>query len=189
MDFVAGDGELAIWIRPGEAQPRTDRPAIWWQIARFANLAIHSVHLDAYASPSRVQQLSTLSAELPVDASNIVLGDFNLAPQPSDGRFGDNVSAFTSTSERRAFATLLQHHNLLDATAGPNAAFTFSRTVRGLTSSFRCDLALIPTSLPPSIVTVSSETRTGETAFTDHSGLLVELNLNHYDGDRADGAS
>jgi endonuclease/exonuclease/phosphatase family metal-dependent hydrolase len=175
MTFVAGDAELAIWIRPGHVLQRTDRPAHWWQMCHFGDVAIHSVHLDPYASAARVQQLRTLAADLDPDACNIVLGDFNLAPRPSDGRFGDSHSAFTSASERSEFAKLMHRHNLVDASASDEPVFTFSRLVGGVSSSFRCDLALIPASLSPSVVRVSSETRTGPTAFTDHSGLVVDL--------------
>jgi endonuclease/exonuclease/phosphatase family metal-dependent hydrolase len=175
MTFVAGDAELAIWIRPGHVPPPTERPARWWQVTRLGEVAIHSVHLDPYASAGRVRQLRTLAADLAADARNIILGDFNLAPRPSDGRFGDTLSGFTSASERGAFAELIHEHDLVDATASDEPVFTFSRLVGGVASSFRCDLALIPVSLSPSIVRVSCETRTGATAFTDHSGLVLDL--------------
>lgn len=108
-----------------------------------------------------MRQLRTLAAGLAADARNITLGDFNLAPRPSDGRFGDTVSGFTSASERSAFAKLMHEHDLVDAPASDEPVFTFSRLVGGVPSSFRCDLALIPVSLSPSIVRVSCETRTG----------------------------
>jgi endonuclease/exonuclease/phosphatase family metal-dependent hydrolase len=178
MTFVAGDAELAIWIRPGHELPRTDRPARWCQVAHLGDVVIHSVHLDPKASAARVQQLETLAAELPADARNVVVGDFNLAPRPSDGRYGDTASPFTSARERSTFAKLVHEHDLVDATARDEPVFTFTRLIRGVPSSFRCDLALIPASLSPAIVKVSSETRTGPTAFTDHSGLVVELDEN-----------
>jgi hypothetical protein len=180
MGFVAGDAELAVWVREGRATPQVERPAGWWQTVYVGAFALHSGHLDPYASAARVQQLNTLTADLAADRLNIALGDFNLAPRPLDGRFGNQFSTFTSVRERNAFARLLDSHGLLDSTATADPEFTFSRTSRGVPSSFRCDLALIHASLAPSRVTVCAETRTGPAAFTDHSGLLVNVNLDEH---------
>ena len=105
----------------------------------------------------------------------MILGDFNLAHRPSDGAFGAALSSFTSACERSAFAKLTHDHDLIDATASDKPVLTFSRLVAGVRASFRCDLTLIPVSLPPSITRVSSETRSGSTPFSDHSSLVLDL--------------
>lgn len=175
MSFVDGDGELAVWTRGGVAPPRTERPASWWQVVRVGDTAIHSVHLDPYAATTRVQQLDTLAAGLRTGEQSLVVGDFNLAPRPVDGLFDGRPSGFTAREERDALVRLLKRHTLTDSTATETPVYTISRTIRGARSEFRCDLALVPASIPPAAVTVSSETRLGHTAFTDHAGLVVRL--------------
>jgi hypothetical protein len=174
MQFLEGDAELAAWIRGGIGRPRVDRAEEWWQTIFLRDLAVHSVHLDPYSAASRVEQLQVLAVRLPT-GDNVVLGDFNIAPRLVDGIYGTSPSRFTSAGERRAFTELLQGRELADATAGAPPEFTFSRQIRGSESSFRCDLALLPTSWPTTCVMPAHETRTGSDAFTDHSGIIMRL--------------
>ena len=174
MRFLDGDAELAVWIRGTTGWPRVERPATWWQTVLVGKLAIHSVHLDPGSVATRVEQLQILAEGLPT-GDNIVLGDFNLAPRPVDGIYGTSPSRFTAAGERRAFAELLARRALADATAGDPPEFTLSRRIRGLDSSFRCDLALLPASWPTTSVVAAHETRTGPDAFTDHSGIIVRV--------------
>jgi hypothetical protein len=174
MRFLDGDAELAVWIRGSTGAPRVERAATWWQTVLVGELAIHSVHLDPYGVATRVKQLQILAERLPT-GDNVVLGDFNLAPRPVDGIYGASPSGFTAAGERRAFAELLAGRALADATAGDLPEFTLSRQIRGLDSSFRCDLALLPASWPTTRVVAAHETRTGPDAFTDHSGIIVRV--------------
>jgi hypothetical protein len=174
MRFLDGDAELAVWIRGTSGWPRVERPSTWWQSVFVGELAIHSVHLDPDGVATRVEQLQILAERLPT-GDNVVLGDFNLAPRPVDGIYGTSPSRFTSAGERRAFAELLAGRALADATAGDPPEFTLSRQIRGLDSSFRCDLALLPASWPTTRVVAAHETRTGPDAFTDHSGIVVRV--------------
>jgi hypothetical protein len=174
MRFLDGDAELAVWIRGATGWPRVERAARWWQTVLVGELAIHSVHLDPIRGATRVEQLQLLAERLPT-RDNVVLGDFNLAPRPVDGIYGGSPSGFTAAGERRAFAELLAGRALADATAGDPPEFTLSRQIRGLDSSFRCDLALLPASWPTTRVVAAHETRTGPDAFTDHSGIIVRV--------------
>jgi hypothetical protein len=174
MRFLDGDAELAVWIREPVRRPHVERPARWWQSVRVGELLIHSVHLDPVSAARRVEQLQILAERLPV-GDNVVMGDFNLAPRSIDGVYGTSPSRFTSVGERRAFAELLAARGLADATAGDPPEFTLSRRIRGLDSSFRCDLALLPTSWSASSVVAAHETRTGPDAFSDHSGIIVPV--------------
>ena len=174
MRFLDGDAELAVWIHRTTGWPRVERPATWWQSVFVRELAIHSVHLDPYGVAARVEQLQILAERLPT-GENVVLGDFNLAPRPVDGIYGASPSRFTAAGERRAFAELLAGRALADATAGDPPEFTLSRRIRGLDSSFRCDLAILPASWSTTRVVVAHETRTGPEAFTDHSGIVVRV--------------
>jgi hypothetical protein len=174
MRFLEGDAELAVWSRDTTRWRRVERAARWWQTVLVGELAIHSVHLDPIRVATRVEQLQILTERLPT-GDNVVLGDFNLAPRPVDGIYGASPSRFTAARERRAFAELLAGRALTDATAGDPPEFTLSRRIRGLDSSFRCDLALLPASWPTTCVVAAHETRTGPDAFTDHSGIIVRV--------------
>jgi hypothetical protein len=174
MRFLAGDAQLAAWIREGVGRPRVGRPAEWWQTVFVGDLAMHCVHLDPYVAARRVEQLQILAERLP-SGDNVVLGDFNLAPRVVDGVYGTSPSRFTSPGERRAFAELLAARRLADATAGDPPEFTLSRRIRGSESSFRCDLALLPASWPATSVMAAHDTRVGSDAFTDHSGMIVRV--------------
>jgi hypothetical protein len=109
----------------------------------------------------------------------VIVGDFNLAPRSEDGLFGANPSTFTTVGERTALTVLLNTGNLFDATCPTNErepTFTFERTVKGQSSRFRCDLALISEHLRPSVTVVYDNTvrRRGE-GFTDHSAIVVDI--------------
>jgi hypothetical protein len=174
MELLGGDHELAVWVRDAACRSGLERPAEWWQTVCARELVIHSVHLDPYSGAMRVEQLRTLTEQLPA-SPNLVLGDFNLAPRPVDGVYGTSVSEFTTARERHAFAELLEDRGLVDATAHDRPEFTLSRRIRGVDSSFRCDLALLPASLATHSVVADHKTRIGPHAFTDHSGIVVSV--------------
>lgn len=175
MLFIAGDADLATWARREQDPPSVIRLHSWWQTIIFDDWQIHSVHLDAYAGARRVHQLHCLEEGLDPRARNIIVGDFNLAPRDIDGRYGTALSSFTSRAERAAFTSLLVRHGFTDSTAADPPVFTIERIVRGLTARFRCDLALIPAGMSKSAVKVMTETREGSCAFTDHAGILCEV--------------
>ncbi|MFF3358149.1 methyltransferase domain-containing protein [Streptomyces sp. NPDC002917] len=108
----------------------------------------------------------------------LVCGDFNLAPRPEDGLFGEETSTFTTEAERQALQQLTQVADLIDTTADEAPVFTFERIFNGKPSRFRCDLALLSDHLTATTtVTVDASVRSGPKGFTDHSALLIDLPL------------
>ncbi|MET7778105.1 methyltransferase domain-containing protein [Streptomyces mirabilis] len=178
--FAGGDGHLAAWISEGFAPPAVSTPAPWVQRIELEWLVVLQVHLDAYAGASRATQLTELAAMATAEKGRplLVCGDFNLAPRPEDGRFGEETSTFTTEAERQVLQQLMQVADLVDATAEEVPAFTFERVFNGKPSRFRCDLALLSGHLTETTtVTVDAAVRSGPAAFTDHSALLVDLPL------------
>ncbi|MCX4663723.1 methyltransferase domain-containing protein [Streptomyces uncialis] len=178
--FAGGDGHLAVWISEGLAPPPVSSPRQWVQRIELEWLVVLQVHLDAYASSSRAAQLAELAVLAAAEGGRplLVCGDFNLAPRPEDGLFGDKTSTFTSRAERVKLNQLTQGAYLVDTTAEEPPAFTIERVSSGKPSRFRCDLALLSDHLTATTtVTPDAAVRSGPKAFTDHSALLIGLPL------------
>ncbi|MFD5747012.1 methyltransferase domain-containing protein [Streptomyces sp. NPDC127033] len=176
--FAGGDGRLAAWTSEDLVPPAVSTPRTWVQRIEMEWLLVFQVHLDAYAGASRAAQLAELSAMAAAEDGRplLVCGDFNLAPRPEDGVFGEESSTFTTESERLALRQLMRGAGLVDTTAETAPAFTFERVVSGKPSRFRCDLALLSDHLTATATVTSDATvRTGPKAFTDHSALLIDL--------------
>jgi hypothetical protein len=174
--LLAGDARLAVWMAQGSALWAT-RPHGWWLTVHLPHCQLHSVHLDPYTSAARATQLRALTETLDPAARHVIVGDFNLAPRPADGRYGEIASRFTSAAERAAFRALLERHGLRDSTELDPPVFTIERTVNDQLSRFRCDLALVPGGLPTGAVETDTETRRGRLAFTDHAAILVDTSF------------
>lgn len=114
-------------------------------------------------------------------ADRAILGDFNLAPRPEDGRYGEGESAWTSTAERKALESLLTEFDLVDLLPQKGAEespFTFERKNKGQLTRFRCDLALTSRRLAERAETLlqfDHRSRVGSSRFTDHSALILDL--------------
>ncbi|MFE7132430.1 methyltransferase domain-containing protein [Streptomyces sp. NPDC057638] len=179
--FVGGDGHLAVWVSEDLAPPTVSVSAPWVQRVELEWLLILQVHLDAYGGATRVAQLTELAAMAFAEEGRplLVCGDFNLAPRPADGLFGEEPSAFTTEAERQALHQLKLVAGLIDTTANEvPPVFTFERSFNGKPSRFRCDLALLSDHLAATTaVTVDASVRSGPAAFTDHSALLIDLPL------------
>ncbi|MGW0954771.1 methyltransferase domain-containing protein [Streptomyces sp. NPDC001212] len=176
--FAGGDGHLAAWISEDLAPPAVSSPRTWAQRIELEWLVVVQVHLDAYASSSRAAQLGELAAMAAAedDRPLLICGDFNLAPRPEDGLFGQETSTFTTDVERETLRRLMREASLVDTAAGPEPVFTFERILSGKPSRFRCDLGLLSDHLTATTtVTVDAAVRSGPKAFTDHSALLIDL--------------
>ncbi|AZK97481.1 MULTISPECIES: methyltransferase domain-containing protein [Streptomyces] len=177
---AGGDGYLAVWVSEDLAPPTVSAPTPWVQRIELEWLLVLQVHLDAGAGSLRVAQLVELAALAAAEKGRplLVCGDFNLAPRPEDGLFGKEISAFTTKAERQALQQLTRIADLTDTTADDAPVFTFERVSHGKPSRFRCDLALLSSHLTPvTAITADSSVRSGPTAFTDHSALLIDLPL------------
>jgi exonuclease III len=69
----------------------TDR----WQKIVLDGLIVHNVYLSPYSAKERVELLHGIAEDLASTTDPVVIvGDFNLAPRPEDGIFGNRPSTF-----------------------------------------------------------------------------------------------
>lgn len=177
LDFVGGDHMVACWAKPGVpvALETSDIPAL---LIETETHFICGTYLSDRSSRVRICQLELLGRLLGNRAKPIVLaGDFNTAPLPSDGLFGNEASTWTRSKERAALQHLTNELGLIDLTSRFRLGqqhFTFERINKGKWTRFRCDLAFAPDN---AAVTAYYDhgVRTGSHAFTDHSACIIEV--------------
>ncbi|MDQ1527918.1 MAG: hypothetical protein QOG18_2531 [Microbacteriaceae bacterium] len=175
---VGGDGDLFCWSAERFTIPPVSRPESFVQRLELDWLVVYNTYLDCRSITSRRRQLCRFQQIIAVENGRPILacGDFNLAPRPVDGLNNGRPSRFNSSIDRKPFAELLVNSGLVDATATETPEFTIERQQSGLRSRFRCDLALVPGHLLPMVnVEYNHSTRASEQAFTDHSGILIEV--------------
>ena len=174
--LAAATSLLAAWVPSDSTEPRAEGGSERWQVFRFPGLVVHHVYLSPHSSKERREHLAALTYSIVPKCSSVVLGDFNLAPRPQDGLFGDKPSRFTGRSEREAFEALLISAGLLDATAkASEPEFTFERWQNGKPIRFRCDLALLSACLGDKARAIYDHSVRSASGFTDHSALIVDL--------------
>jgi endonuclease/exonuclease/phosphatase family metal-dependent hydrolase len=123
-----------------------------------------------------MQNLSMIIKDLDLNPV-LIAGDFNLAPRLEDGWYGDDYSNFTKKSERISFQNLLTNHDLNDVGSEIEWAPTFERQIKGKSSRFRCDIFLVKSELMGSSrLSYDHKFRTQD-AMSDHSALILELDL------------
>ncbi|MGQ0773094.1 MAG: endonuclease/exonuclease/phosphatase family protein [Pseudonocardiales bacterium] len=175
---VGGDGDLFCWSAERFTIPPVSRPDSFVQRLELGWLVVYNTYLDSGSTTSRRHQLRRLQEIIAAENGRPVLacGDFNLAPRPIDGLCNGRTSTFNNATDRTPFAELLINSGLLDAAAAEPAQFTIERQRPGMHSRFRCDLALVPHYLLPMVnVRYNHSTRASEQAFTDHSGILIDV--------------
>ncbi len=175
---VGGDGDLFCWSVERFTIPPVSRPDSFVQRLELGWLVVYNTYLDCGSVTSRRRQLCRFQEIIAVENGRPILacGDFNLAPRPVDGLNNGRPSNFNSATDRKPFAELLIDSGLVDATAAEIPQFTIERQQSGLYSRFRCDLALVPDYLLPMVnVRYNHSTRASEQAFTDHSGILMDV--------------
>jgi hypothetical protein len=176
---AGGDGRLFAWVAEHWENPSSSCPGEFIQRIELGWLVVLNVYLDAYTAAARSLQLSELLAIAAAEEGRpvVVVGDFNLAPRPSDGLTDGRPSSFNNKTDRMPFERLLQSAQLTDMTAVvPSPEFTVVRQLSGRLIKFRCDLALMPDQLmPAAVVTYDHGTRDGDRAFTDHSAILIDI--------------
>ncbi len=172
---------VSCWLAECHDCPKVIQHCERWHEVRFNGLDLHNVYLSPHSSKARRELLREMAYTVGGSDEEccVVLGDFNLAPRPEDGVFGDKLSTFTKAGERQAFASLISSGKLVDATCpepGAPGEFTFERIHKGQSSRFRCDLALVSESLRGSAaIAYDHSVRQGAGAFTDHSAVLVDV--------------
>lgn len=175
---VGGDGDLSCWSAERFTIPPSSRPDSFVQRLELGWLVVYNTYLDCGSTTSRRHQLYRFQEIIAVENGRpiIACGDFNLAPRPVDGLHNGRPSNFNSATDRKPFTELLVDGGLIDATAAEPPQFTIERQQSGRHSQFRCDLALVPDYLLPTVnVQYNHPTRASEQAFTDHSAILIDV--------------
>jgi endonuclease/exonuclease/phosphatase family metal-dependent hydrolase len=139
----------------------------------------HNLYLNAYKTTIRAEQLRQIARGIQAlpPRSHVLMGDFNLAPEPMDGLFGGKPSHFNTRIDRGPFFDLLETVGLVDIHSGePDRQYTIERYQREKLSQFRCDLALVTKDLEARIaLRYDHSVRLGDNALTDHSALILSL--------------
>ena len=185
---LGGNSRVHSWLADGLDLPERTFLQRCWQNITFGRVAFYSVYLPAKSRAGRLTALRGLKREASQAKGKllVILGDFNLAPEPDDGIHGEQISKWTVKAERTAFNSLLLDAHLVDMTSRSRAGhteFTFQRESRGRQSAFRCDLALVSDILEPfATVRYDHRVRVAPTAFTDHSSIVVDVSINSLTG-------
>lgn len=177
--LLATNPLTSCWIAGEQSTPAVLQLSDRWQKILLDGLTLHNVYLSPYSAKERCGQLQAIAADLSASTIPVIVGDFNLAPRPEDGVFGDSPSTFTTAGERKALTALLNAGALFDSTRpgdGCDPAFTFERTIQDQASRFRCDLALISECLRSSVrVVYDHSVRERALGFTDHSAVILDI--------------
>ena len=185
--FLGGNSNVACYATETEGRHRSVEGVDLFDDRALELLLddtrLSNVYLPATTSSERRRFLLRLLDLLrPRSAADrAILGDFNLAPRPEDGRYGEAESGWTSAAERKALESLLSEFDLVDLLPQKGAEespFTFERKNKGKLTRFRCDLALTSRRLAERAETLlqfDHRSRVGSSRFTDHSALILDL--------------
>lgn len=183
LEFVGGDSNVAAFAVSGLPVSLHRQEGRWLTLS-LGSIRFHNVYFPAASTDTqrRAEFLDALAKCIVGDRdfSHVVVGDFNMAPTPTDGIYDDKQSTWTGERERGSFARLVSVAGLVDSTWSLDSPdrFTLERLVNGKPSRFRCDLALVDQRLfqrGAARVVVDHSVRRGTTPFTDHSALKVDL--------------
>jgi endonuclease/exonuclease/phosphatase family metal-dependent hydrolase len=176
---VGGNAQVYAWCRQSTQVQSLPTGCPFWQVLACGQILFHNVYLNAYKPAIRAEQLREIARgilALP-SRSHVLMGDFNLAPEPMDGLFGGKPSHFNTRTDRVPFFDLLKTVGLVDIRSDePDRQYTIERYQREKLSLFRCDLALVTQDLAPRItLRYDHNVRRGDQALTDHSALILSL--------------
>lgn len=154
----------------------------WVQVS-LGGIQVHNVYLDDKSPQARRDLLNLIASRLDPVTSHCILGDFNMSPRDVDGLYGGKVSKWTRRYERESLQELLRMGRLVDLFVKQmptEQEFSFERMNRGQLTQFRCDLALVDQLLSQKAtcrMRFAHEARIGPNAFTDHSGIVVTVEV------------
>ncbi|MGH2770688.1 MAG: methyltransferase domain-containing protein [Actinomycetota bacterium] len=177
---IGGNSCVFAWISETLEPPDVDQAAASVQRLKAGYVALYNVYLSPYSRAERAQELRSLLDVLRTedDRPALILGDFNLAPEPNDGVVNSLPSHFNCNTDRVPFHILLAEARLIDSTRSSTPEYSIVRRLGNQLSEFRCDLCLISDYYRRwSSVKYDHSTRTGPHPFTDHSALFVDLPL------------
>ena len=177
---IGGNEKTYSWIDCRFDVPPIRQSMAYYQRLDLGCMSVYSVYLDAYDQMTRATQLTTIRREISTEGDRpvVVVGDFNIAPSRDDGLYNGEPSQFNSEIDREPLRRLQREAALVDlaACAGNRREWTVERSIQNVPVRFRCDLILVSDYIAPDIgMHVDHSVRTGATAFTDHSGILLDL--------------
>jgi SAM-dependent methyltransferase/exonuclease III len=179
-DFLGGTSYVASWIKKGYAVENANLKNDNWQLLKINYLIIHNIYLSPYSGNERIDALNKIILEYKENRVEpiIILGDFNFAPEKSDGLYGFSISTWTSSKERQAFSNLLSELNLVDLMSKENLGkqeYSYERMRKEISLRFRCDLLLASDYISNDIdANYDHTSRVGNNKFTDHSAICFE---------------
>lgn len=176
---IGGNGRVFLWLHARYRALKIDMVEEFCQRIELNYVIVYNVYLDAYDRRQRAWQLSRIQHNVIAEGNRpvLILGDFNIAPEPSDGLINGKVSTFNSEIDRGSLRQLLETCSLVDLGRGTELSqWTIERELRDQKVQFRCDLALVSDYISPAIdLRLDSTTRATPHAFTDHSGLVLNI--------------
>jgi len=178
--FVGGNEQVAAWLRSGLPKPGVMQMGFHWQRIRFGGLTIFNVYLSHESTSTRAAQLRVVEAATAEDLGvpAVMAGDFNIAPTLQDGLNNGQPSSFNTKTDRGALQSLMAGARLADLLPVTGREFTIEQTIGAYHTQFRSDLALVSDSIVKNaILRYDHSVRKGSGKFTDHSGLILDLDL------------
>ncbi len=180
--LIGGNTFVATYSAIGVNPPSTVLLDERIQQAELGGVTVCNAYFPHESKGARAQLFRLVAERLnPGEKGALVLGDFNMAPRPEDGRFGeDEAKNWTGSGERSALKALLAEHDLVDlfVDRGPEVEpFTFERMNAGKMTRFRCDFVLASLELSKAAETalfIVHDSRRGKHAFTDHSAIVLD---------------
>lgn len=177
--LIEGNEKTATYSKRTTHVSHTEHIFPYLQRIEISYLVFYNVYMDAYKQGNRAEQLIQMLQQVKTEQDKpiILTGDFNLAPNESDGLYGGKPSSFNSKKDRDPFFQLLNEGNLIDVIPNnKDIPFTVHKTRLDKEILFRCDLALVSDYYEPHItLEYDHDVRTEPLKFTDHSALLFRL--------------
>jgi len=142
-------------------------------------MLIVNTYLDASSGKLRREHLEGLCVIIKSLNLNpaLIAGDFNMAPRPEDGWYGDDYSKFTSKGERTAFSNLLGQFSLQDKGEHQEWEATFEKVNKGKLNRFRCDLALVSEDVADLCSLIYDHDFRKKSGMSDHSALVLDYEV------------
>ncbi|MGQ7871528.1 methyltransferase domain-containing protein [Bacillus sp. 1A] len=173
---VGGNHNVCCYIKDIYELPNQRLITDYFQYIKINNLHYLNVYLNSYKTKERALQLEMIRSFLEDFNYNplIISGDFNIAPRPCDGLYGENISRFNSHIDRTPLQLIIEKLNLIEVqNTNKQQEFTYEKKVKDKWIKFRCDLALISKEISKNTFLKYDHTVRTNNKFTDHSALII----------------
>ena len=175
---IGGNEKVFCWLKTKYSEKPPNQINDYFQTIDVGYVKLINVYLNAYEQRIRANQLNQINLHLLNNGNTpvLIVGDFNLAPNPEDGFYDGRKSEFNSSTDRVPFQKLLRRHSLVDKMTNFPNEFTVEKIKNNKLIQFRCDLCLVSEFFSHEISLNYDHTlRKGDNAITDHSGIIIEL--------------